>query len=70
MDIPGYNRRAWDGLVDKQDQWTVPVSPEITRAARNGQWSIILTPRRPVPASWFPPVAGLEALCLAGGGGQ
>ena len=70
MDILGYNRRAWDGLVDKQDKWTVPVSPEITQAARNGRWSIILTPHKAVPVEWFPPIRGLKTLCLAGGGGQ
>jgi SAM-dependent methyltransferase len=70
MDILEYNRRAWDSQVDKQDRWTVPVSVEVIRAARSGRWSIVLTPHKPVPISWFPPLHGLETLCLAGAGGQ
>jgi SAM-dependent methyltransferase len=70
MDIADYNRRAWDGLVDRGDQWTVPVSPGVIAAARKGQWDIVLTPRKPVPRAWFPPLAGTRTLCLAGSGGQ
>jgi SAM-dependent methyltransferase len=70
VDIVSYNRRAWDGLVDQQNQWTVPISAEVTNAARTGRWSIVLTPRKPVPPSWFPPLHELETLCLAGAGGQ
>jgi SAM-dependent methyltransferase len=70
MNILEYNRRAWDGLVDRQNQWTVPVAPEVIRAARAGEWSIVLTPVKPVPRNWFPPLSGLRVLCLAAGGGQ
>ena len=31
---------------------------------------MVLTPRRPVPRNWFPPLAGARVLCLACGGGQ
>lgn len=70
MDLLGYNRKAWDGLVDRQNQWTIPVASQVIQAARHGRWSIVLTPHKPVPASWFPPLPGLETLCLAGAGGQ
>jgi SAM-dependent methyltransferase len=69
-DILDYNRRAWDRQVDRGNRWTVPVSPEEVARARRGNWSIVLTPTRPVPADWFPPLEGREVLCLAGGGGQ
>jgi SAM-dependent methyltransferase len=70
MDIIDYNRRAWDGLVERGDQWTVPVGPEVIAAARKGDWTIVLTPHRPVPRDWFPDLNGLPTLCLASGGGQ
>jgi SAM-dependent methyltransferase len=70
MNILAHNKKAWDGLVEKQDRWTVPVTPEIIRDARAGRWSILLTPEKPVPRDWFPGLQGLEVLCLAGAGGQ
>jgi SAM-dependent methyltransferase len=70
MDVRAYNRHAWDRQVAKGNRWTVSVGPEVIAAARRGDWHIVLTPTRPVPADWFPPLAGLPVLCLASGGGQ
>jgi SAM-dependent methyltransferase len=70
MDIAEYNRLAWDALVDKGDQWTVPVTADEVREARAGRWHIVLTPSRSVPREWFPPLEGTRTLCLAGSGGQ
>jgi len=70
MDILDYNRRAWNGLADRDNEWTVPVSPEVIAAARRGDWSLILTPTKPVPRGWFPPLEGARVLGLASGGGQ
>jgi SAM-dependent methyltransferase len=70
MNIRDYNRRAWDLQVETGSRWTVPVGPEVTAAARRGEWSVVLTPMKPVPRDWFPPLAGLDVLCLASGGGQ
>ncbi|MFO0798407.1 MAG: class I SAM-dependent methyltransferase [Gemmataceae bacterium] len=69
-DIRDYNRRAWDRQVADGNRWTVPVGPGVTAAARRGEWSVVLTPTRPVPRDWFPPLTGCEVLCLASGGGQ
>jgi SAM-dependent methyltransferase len=69
-DVLDYNRRAWDRQVERSNRWTVPVGPEEVARARRGGWEIVLTPTRPVPADWFPPLAGLDVLCLARGGGQ
>lgn len=68
--ILGYNRHAWDRQVERGNPWTIPVGPEAIARARLGDWRIILTPTKPVPADWFPPLAGIEVLCLASGGGQ
>lgn len=70
MNIQEYNSRAWDKAVEEADQWTVPVSKELIEAARNGDWSVLLTPQRPVPRDWFGEVNGKDILCLASGGGQ
>lgn len=70
MDARAHNREVWDGLRSTDCPWTRPVGPEVVAAARRGEWQILLTPSRPVPATWFPPLTGSRVLCLAGGGGQ
>jgi SAM-dependent methyltransferase len=69
-DILLYNRRTWDRQVERGNPWTMPVSSEQVARARNGDWSIVLTPTKPIPTDWFPPINGLDVLCLASGGGQ
>ncbi|MDE7250277.1 MAG: class I SAM-dependent methyltransferase, partial [Lachnospiraceae bacterium] len=65
------NSKIWDKRVEKNDKWSVPVSSEIINQAREGTWSIVLTPTKPVPKDWFPDsLAGKKILCLASGGGQ
>jgi SAM-dependent methyltransferase len=70
MDVPEYNREAWDRQVEDGNQWTVPVGPEVIEAARQGQWEVLLTDQKYVPRAWFPQMAGADVLCLASGGGQ
>ena len=70
MDVRGYNEEAWDRQVACENEWTVPVGPEIIEAARRGEWPVLLTNTKPVPRSWFPEMRGAHVLCLAGGGGQ
>jgi SAM-dependent methyltransferase len=71
MKVHIYNREAWDREVDNpENRWTKPVSPEVIARARRGEFSILLTEQKPVPADWFPPLKGLDVLCLASGGGQ
>ncbi len=48
------NRRIWDNRSENNDIWSVPVSSEMIEQARQGIWSIVLTPQKPVPACWFP----------------
>ena len=69
-DIRRYNARAWDKAVERTSQWTVPVTPAQIEQARHGVWQIVLTPTKPVPIAWFPPLADADVLCLASGGGQ
>jgi SAM-dependent methyltransferase len=70
MDVVAYNRGAWDREVEKGNPWTVPVGPEVIAAARRSDWSVLLTPTKPVPRRWFPEMRGADVLCLASGGGQ
>ena len=70
MDIRKYNRIAWDKQVACGNPWTIPVSEEDVAAALQGRWEIVLTPTKPVPRAWFPPLESCDVLCLASGGGQ
>jgi SAM-dependent methyltransferase len=69
-DIAAHNRRAWDLMVERGNQWTVPVTSAEIAAARRGNWQILVTLRRAVPLEWFPAIHGTRTLCLAGSGGQ
>ena len=70
MDIKNYNNQAWNKQVEASNEWTQPVSSEQVKAARQGQWSIVLTPHKSVPHNWFGDLTGKKVLCLASGGGQ
>jgi len=70
FDLRDYNREAWNRQVAKGDRWTVLVEPEVIAAARRGEWSVVLTPRKPVPRTWFGDLAGKDVLGLASAGGQ
>lgn len=65
------NSRIWDERSENNDEWSIPVSSQAVQLAREGVWSIVLTPTKPVPTNWFPRnLEGRKILCLASGGGQ
>lgn len=71
MDIVKYNQVAWDNQSrQQQSPWVQPVTPQDIAAAKSGQWQVILTPTKPVPADWFGDLQNKEVLGLASGGGQ
>jgi SAM-dependent methyltransferase len=71
LDPVAHNRAAWDREVDRGNEWTVPVKPDVIARARAGDWSVGLIAYQPVPRDWFPDdLAGARVLCLASGGGQ
>lgn len=70
LDVRTYNREAWNRQVAKGDRWTQPVGPDVIAAARRGEWSVVLTPNKPVPREWFGEVRDKEVLGLASAGGQ
>lgn len=70
MDVAKFNSAAWDVTADTSE-WSVPVDSVTIAEARNGKWSVVLTPVKPVPRDWFPAeMKGVRMLCLASGGGQ
>ena len=69
MDLIQHNRRAWDKLARANILWSQPVSSEVIRHARQGDWSVSLAGRT-VPRSWFGDIVGKDVLCLASAGGQ
>ncbi len=71
MDPIKYNSEAWDAAAESgKNKWTIPLGKDVIEAARRGEWSVLLTPVKPVPAEWFDGVGSKEVLCLASGGGQ
>ena len=70
VEIAVINRDGWDRRVDENDVWTRPVSSDVVERARRGDWTLLLTPTKPVPREWFGDVAARNILCLASGGGQ
>lgn len=70
MDVRDYNRSAWNKEVERGNEWTQAVGPEVIAAARQGKWEVLLTETKGVPREWFPDLNGLDVLCLASGGGQ
>lgn len=65
------NSKIWDNRSENDDEWSIPVTSEMIKQAREGIWSIVLTPTKPVPANWFPDrLDDKKILCLASGGGQ
>jgi SAM-dependent methyltransferase len=69
-DVSAYNRKAWDRLAGRGNEWTLPVGSERIAAARKGEWSVVLTPLKPVPRAWFGNLSRKHVLGLACGGGQ
>lgn len=71
MDIHKHNATAWNAESSSGDSpWCQPVDASVIAAARSGDWSVVLTPNKAVPSSWFGDLAGARVLCLAGSGGQ
>ncbi|MDF1852274.1 MAG: class I SAM-dependent methyltransferase [Verrucomicrobiales bacterium] len=73
MNIFEYNRNAWNLQSEEGCRWSTPFSGERIEAAKEGEWSVILTPNKAVPTNWFPSypdLSGVRILALASGGGQ
>jgi 2-polyprenyl-3-methyl-5-hydroxy-6-metoxy-1,4-benzoquinol methylase len=70
MTLLDHNRNAWNQEVRRGSKWTIPVTKAEIEAAAQGNYTILLTPYKPVPTSWLGDVRDKQILCLASGGGQ
>jgi ubiquinone/menaquinone biosynthesis C-methylase UbiE len=64
------NSKAVDSWVSEGWEWSTPISHETYLNAQNGNWDMLLTPKKNVPHSWFGNLKGAKVLGLASGGGQ
>lgn len=75
-DYAEINAKTIDRWVEDGWSWGIPITHEAYQAAVNGQWGVLLTPQKAVPAEWFAPflqdnhLMGVSLLGLASGGGQ
>ena len=64
------NAATIDRWVKAGWAWGRPIDHETYVRAKAGDWSVGLTPTKPVPRDWFGDLAGKRVLGLASGGGQ
>ncbi len=64
------NSSVIDSWVEDGWEWSLPISAEEFKKAQNGEWSVVLTPIKPVPHDWFCDLKDANVLGLASGGGQ
>jgi SAM-dependent methyltransferase len=64
------NSGIFDRWVEEGWQWGQPISHQVFERAKAGDWSVVLTPNKPVPREWFGELRGARVLGLASGGGQ
>ena len=64
------NAKAIDKWAESGWIWGTPISHEDYVKAKNGEWGVVLTPKKFVPKNWFPDLKNRKILGLACGGGQ
>lgn len=64
------NAQTIDEWVDGGWEWGRPIDHATFERAKQGCWSMLLSPTKPVPKSWFGNLNGADVLGLACGGGQ
>ncbi len=73
MNQKGYaeiNSETIDRWAAEGWEWARPIDHETYVRAQQGDWSMLLTPTKPVPREWFGELKGARVLGLASGGGQ
>ena len=64
------NAKTIDTWAENGWEWAIPISHEVYEKAQRGDWSVVLTPKIPVPKDWFCDLSKANLLGLASGGGQ
>lgn len=70
MKYQDINSKTIDRWIDEGWEWGIPISHETYLEVKKGNWSVLLTPTKPVPHSWFGDLKNKKLLGLASGGGQ
>ena len=70
MKYTDINSKTIDKWVDEGWEWGRPITAPEFAAAKAGNWSMVLTPTKPVPKEWYAHLKGTAVLGLASGGGQ
>jgi len=70
MNYQDINAQTIDRWIEEGWEWGVPISHDDYLQACSGNWSVLLTPTKPVPKEWFGDLKGKKVLGLASGGGQ
>lgn len=70
MNYQDINSKTIDRWIEEGWEWGIPIDSETYKNAKNGNWSVLLTPTVPVPKEWFGDLKGKKILGLASGGGQ
>lgn len=70
MNYQDINSKIIDSWCESGWEWSLPITHEDYIKAQNGNWSVVLTPNKPVPREWFGDINGKKLLGLASGGGQ
>lgn len=70
MEYTEVNAKTIDQWVEEGWEWGIPVTHQQYIDALAGKWHMLLTPTKPVPPDWYPPLKGKKVLGLASGGGQ
>ena len=70
MNYQEHNAAVIDRWVEEGWEWGKPIDHAVYEAALHGEWSVRLTPTKPVPHAWFGELKGRRVLGLASGGGQ
>ena len=56
------NAETIDKWVEDGWEWGKPISHETYVAALEGRWEMYLTPTKPVPKKWYPPLRNCRVL--------
>jgi SAM-dependent methyltransferase len=70
QDYTDINAGVIDRWVENGWEWGRPIDRDTYARAKAGDWSVLLTPTKPVPREWFGEMRGSKVLGLASGGGQ
>lgn len=70
MNYQEINAKTINQWVENGWEWGIPITHEEYQRAASGDWKVVLTPNKAVPAEWFGELRGKKVLGLASGGGQ